>query len=770
MIAKISIGAGFRGVLDYAFDVGKKSAKDAKLINSNMLGNTPQELSKEFGAVRKFRPTLGKTVMHVAFSAAHEDAEKMTDEMFINIANDYMAEMGFDDNQFVLVRHNDTDHEHCHLVVNRIKIADGSVVSDKNEKRRALKVMRKVEEKYDLRKISSDKPAKKYPKRGELEMMKRTGEPSQRMKLMQRLDAALSTADSFSTYCELLKGSGVQVKVTLQNDKTKVSGVSYGVEDFYFKASDLGQDYMMKNLAKNGLGYDKQKHLTIIQELGFDNDDEQTGGSESANQRQAGAGHEGSNGSPENQTVPNSRGNGGSPDAAGAGHVRLNGELEREDSARANAESKANPAVRYDGSTKPNAARTLGGNATRGATNAKPAKRADESSTGEQDPVSVDTSGNEPSDNYHTYALLNLSNVRAKHTDERSAQTNLAGNSQQRAKRPSIKEWNEGSLQETKKQLEALGCKEFVIGIGDDTEKVPSDKRFVNEETPIETYFDFLKTINARGKHIYVKPEGDHGLVFLDDVTAEAIAEMNETGFEPAVSIETSPDNFQVWIKLSDEPLSKEIRVAATKKLARKFNADPASADADHFGRLAGFTNCKAKYEDNGKHPLVKLKSAAGKLASMAKEFLEELFTFLKKMMGMATRVANTQQKAGFKKGRLEAIAKYRAQFSSSNPKDEYLNQAQSIIKKYGDETDYSRMDFMVTKSMIDKGFSHTQIAEAMETSSPNVEDRKAGHLDDYIQRTIRAAQAEYDIEKAEANADYEKKYGNNSEGLDYDY
>jgi len=50
MKAKVSRGGGFRGALNYVFDVGKEAThtKNAERVGGNMAGNDPRELSREF--------------------------------------------------------------------------------------------------------------------------------------------------------------------------------------------------------------------------------------------------------------------------------------------------------------------------------------------------------------------------------------------------------------------------------------------------------------------------------------------------------------------------------------------------------------------------------------------------------------------------------------------------------------------------------------------------------------------------------------------------
>jgi len=106
---------------------------------------------------------------------------------------------------------------------------------------------------------------------------------------------------------------------------------------------------------------------------------------------------------------------------------------------------------------------------------------------------------------------------------------------------------------------------------------------------------------------------------------------MKRAGFEPAVVVETSPANFQAWLK-HGRILDQAINTTAAKELARRFGGDPSSADWRHFGRLAGFTNQKLyRRLPNGLQPFVKLRECTGRIYSAANEFLDEVTVIVAK-------------------------------------------------------------------------------------------------------------------------------------------
>ncbi len=168
-------------------------------------------------------------------------------------------------------------------------------------------------------------------------------------------------------------------------------------------------------------------------------------------------------------------------------------------------------------------------------------------------------------------------------------------------------------------QLRAMGCERFELGIRRDAgEMILREGQGAIE---IEEAIRWLRHENAKGAHIYVRPAGLHALSLIDDLSAEAIERMKAEGFEPAVVVETSPNNFQAWLN-HGQVLEAATSTRAAKALVERFGGDPSSADWRHFGRLAGFTNPKRERQlQSGMRPFARLRSATGRVYSRAAEF-----------------------------------------------------------------------------------------------------------------------------------------------------
>ena len=124
MIAKITRGGSFRGAARYVLDERRGLDRDhqPEMIGGNMAGRTSAELTREFEAVRQQRPDIRKPVEHVALSFARDERPLSNDEM-ARLADEYLKRRGHDPDrvQYAVVRHCDKDHQHCHILLNRIR-------------------------------------------------------------------------------------------------------------------------------------------------------------------------------------------------------------------------------------------------------------------------------------------------------------------------------------------------------------------------------------------------------------------------------------------------------------------------------------------------------------------------------------------------------------------------------------------------------------------------------------------------------------------------
>lgn len=119
----------------------------------------------------------------------------------------------------------------------------------------------------------------------------------------------------------------------------------------------------------------------------------------------------------------------------------------------------------------------------------------------------------------------------------------------------------------------------------------------------------YLKAENANGRHILIRsnPEIEPHYLLADDLTWPLISKQHKYPngkWKPGrMVVETSPANYQVWIR-SMRSLALEEKRFWLKKLC----SDPAADPNHRWGRCPGFRNRKEKYRDaHGGYPLSKL-------------------------------------------------------------------------------------------------------------------------------------------------------------------
>jgi hypothetical protein len=261
------------------------------------------------------------------------------------------------------------------------------------------------------------------------------------------------------------------------------------------------------------------------------------------------------------------------------------------------------------------------------------------------------------------------------------------------------------------RQLKAMSCPVYDIGVRDAT-----SKKMICVTYPQNTLLQsvkWMKFMNLDNHDIYIRPNTnvDHGLVMVDDVTYDAMDSMKADGFSPALVIETSPKNYQAWVKLGED-VAEELRTIIARRLSNDYDADPASADGRHFGRLAGFTNRKPEHmKRDGYFPWVLCRDSNGGSAPRGNILVRDARLEMEKRNN-ETKILNSV-------GTVSRIM--------DNPKreitNEYLCKMQKFLMYYND---LSICDWHVVIELSLEGWGMDDIIMAMIASSPDISKRKA--------------------------------------------
>lgn len=174
MVAKISIGNSLYGALSYN---GEKINKErGRVLDTNKIfndGSGTVDIRRAYEDFMRWIPTSSRTerpMMHISLNPHPDD--RLSDTDFTRLAHDYMQMMGFADMPYLIVKHEDIDRHHVHIVALRVG-TDGRCISDRNNFYKNKKVCRELEQKYGLKvagreKITPDMPIRKIDPDGDL--------------------------------------------------------------------------------------------------------------------------------------------------------------------------------------------------------------------------------------------------------------------------------------------------------------------------------------------------------------------------------------------------------------------------------------------------------------------------------------------------------------------------------------------------------------------------------------------------------------------------
>lgn len=291
------------------------------------------------------------------------------------------------------------------------------------------------------------------------------------------------------------------------------------------------------------------------------------------------------------------------------------------------------------------------------------------------------------------------------------------------------------TVQAIGRQLKAMGCDSYEIGIREAATGKMMNRHWWPGE--IRQNLGWIKRMNAMGNDIYIRParEERHGLVLLDDLAQDDLVALKQDGNQPALVVETSPENYQAWVKVADD-VTADRRGIIARHLSDKYDADRASAGAYHYGRLVGFTNRKDKYASRqGYQPWVLCRESTGVTSEAGPELLQ-----------LAAQQIEAQQRQQELAQRLEAISIPPKHFERSCV-DDYRREMAGLVKRFGD--DLSKCDYIAATTLAKRGRDPDEIVQAIIEASPGIMDRKAGHESDYAQRTVAAVLRAPEVQEA---------------------
>ncbi len=252
MIGKIVKGRSFKGCISYVL-----ADKDANILASEgVLETDSKSIINGFYMQSLLNPNLSKCVGHIPLAFSPDDKERMTDHFMERLAKEYMKLMGIENTQYIIVRHNNTSHPHCHIVFNRID-NDGKTITDRNDQYRNEKVCKHLKDKYNLT----------YGKGKEnVNVQKLKGAEQTKYEIYHAIKDALPKAKSWEQFEEALRQKNVSIEYKRKGQTNEIQGISFKKGELSFKGSEIDRKFSYSKLdmiLNNNNHYQKRQEQQV---------------------------------------------------------------------------------------------------------------------------------------------------------------------------------------------------------------------------------------------------------------------------------------------------------------------------------------------------------------------------------------------------------------------------------------------------------------------------------------------------------------------------
>ncbi len=235
MIAKNIKGKSFKGCVSYVMN------ETAELLEvEGVWADNAKDMIRSFAMQRSGRKEIKQPVGHIPMSFAPEDKARMTDDFMLQLAKEYMQEMGIKNTQYIIVRHHNSENEHLHIVYNRID-NNLKLISVNNDYKRNIKVCKKLKDKYNLT-YGEGKDRVKREKLNDPDKVK-----------YYIYDAIKTVLPDCKTPADLrlnLLKFGIELEYKLRRTTRELEGVSFRYENIAFKGSQIDRKFSFGNLKK----------------------------------------------------------------------------------------------------------------------------------------------------------------------------------------------------------------------------------------------------------------------------------------------------------------------------------------------------------------------------------------------------------------------------------------------------------------------------------------------------------------------------------------
>ena len=222
---------------------GWNQEKGAEVVfKQELVGDSPNEITQEFKMVQDQNYQCQKNTLSFVISPTIEDGKRLQQKDFEMICKRFLKEMKLEQRQAIAFVHNNKEHAHIHLYVNRIDFR-GVAYNDSFIGKRSQYAAEKVAEQLQLTTVKQVQFEKQF-------LLK---EVRQEIKRRHELSLKQFTPKNFESYIKAMQNNGVKVLPSI-NKSGNIQGFRFEFNGYNLKGSEVHRSMTGGNIGQRLYG------------------------------------------------------------------------------------------------------------------------------------------------------------------------------------------------------------------------------------------------------------------------------------------------------------------------------------------------------------------------------------------------------------------------------------------------------------------------------------------------------------------------------------
>lgn len=265
MVIRLHDGSNAFATLRYNFSKVEAGEADVLTIDNCFYGASDmRDVKASFDEYLRYNDRVEKPIFTASINPAPEDLPGLSDEELVEIAREYMDEMGYGDQPYVIFKHRDIERTHMHVISVKVN-GEGQVINSRLDFVKSGRIRRKLEMEHGLVK-AEDREIKKSSAINAAQEQEKTKDANSAIRAALRR-AADYNITSLSQLDKLLSLMGVELETIEKGERKGLvfylknangERISAGI-----KGSSLSREFSYQKLTARLTQDEKRKEIKI---------------------------------------------------------------------------------------------------------------------------------------------------------------------------------------------------------------------------------------------------------------------------------------------------------------------------------------------------------------------------------------------------------------------------------------------------------------------------------------------------------------------------